>query len=98
MLVWLHGIDGLGQKFLLSWHHLTCYISSLEVSDEYIEALTDSDTLPDIHPQPVVRRSAPLSLKKEDERVTIANILVQMAIEELKQYKRHRDLVKFLVA
>ena len=86
------------QKYLLSWHHLTCYVSRLDVSDEYIEQMTSSKHLIRVSPKPVVRRSIFTTLLDNEGRVLIAQILVQMVIEELRQYRRHAKLVKLLTA
>ena len=85
------------QKYLLSWHNLECYVSRIDITDEYLEAMSNIEDRVLLQEKPLVRRSAPLSLIDEHERVEIAMWIVQMAVAELLQYSRHKAAVECLL-
>ena len=75
----------------MSWHHLECYFSRMDVTETYLAQLSDTRDLPKLEP-PYVRRSKELSLRVDSERVEIGLICARMAIEMLAMYKRPRKL------
>lgn len=93
----VQAIDLALQAFLISWHHLECYISRLDVSKEYLDKLNNNTTRLQEGPHPLVKRSRSFDLTKSDHRVQFAMLAAHLLIHQMTIYKRHKGLVKRLL-
>ena len=75
----------------MSWHHLECYFSRMDVTEAYVAQLSDTSDL-QLHEPPYVRQSRKLSFRDDSERVQIGEISARMVIEMLAMYKQPKKL------
>ena len=75
----------------MSWHHLECYFSRMDVTESYVAQLHDTSHLPKHNP-PHVRRSEKLSFRDDSERVAIGQISARIVIDMLAMYKQPQKL------
>lgn len=75
----------------MSWHHLDCYFSRMDVKGDYIDQLQDTSHLLKYKP-PRVRRSKTLSFRDDNERVEIGQISARLIIEMLAKYEQAKKL------
>ena len=80
----------LAQSYLISWHFLECYITRMEVSEQYLSVLTTNSSKLGVCAGPDVRRSRVYDMKDPDQRIQFAKMAARIAIELLYQYPTHR--------
>ena len=75
----------------MSWHHLECYFSQIDVTKDYVDQLHDTRDLLK-HEPPHVRRSKRLNFRNSRERVEIGQISARLIIEMLAMYRQPKKL------
>lgn len=83
------------QEYLVSWHHLNCYISRLNISDVFLDQLIQGDEALKSHP--CVKRSRIFHLKDVEDRLEFAMVVAQLAVERLTMFNRNKALVESLL-
>ena len=73
------------QSWLISWHHLECYFSKLEVTREYLAQLSDTSGLYTQKP-PILRRSRRYNLRIPADRVEVGLMYARIFLELLGMY------------
>ena len=73
------------QSWLISWHHLECYFSKLEVTRDYLAQLSDTSGL---HSQksPLLRRSRRYNLRIPADRVEVGLMYARIILELMGEY------------
>ncbi len=77
------------QTFLISWHHLTGYITRLDVPAGYMPVYHDNLEMP--HEPLKVRRSKMMDLKDPEARVEFLTIVATIALRRLARYSRYAE-------
>ena len=73
------------QVYLISWHHVCCYISRLDVRDSDLERLKQGNRhcLQGL----CVKESRHFDMRNPDERIKVANFVALIAINGLAVYQ-----------
>lgn len=80
----------LTQTYLLTWHHMECYLSRLEVSQKYIHNLgQDKSKNLQKGPHPLVERSRKFYMKDHKDRRDWMLLAAHVQVEQLSKYERH---------
>ena len=74
------------KSYLISWHHLKCYISRFVVTEDYLAHLEDTRELRKQRPTHLQRTGSYNNLRNSEELVEVATITVRIAIEMLSSY------------
>ena len=74
----------LQQVFLLSWHHLSAYVSQVNVSKAYLDDLAFESASMDERLQ--ILTSASFNIKIPSERYQLAHLLVQVVRQQLRPF------------
>jgi hypothetical protein len=74
----------LQQVFLLSWHHLSAYVSRANVSKAYLDDLAFESASMDERLQ--ILTSAPFNIKIPSERCQLAHLLIQVVRQQLRPF------------
>jgi len=74
----------LQQVFLLSWHHLSAYVSRVNVSKAYLDDLAFESASMDERLQ--ILTSASFNIKIPSERYQLAHLLVQVVRQQLRPF------------
>lgn len=93
----LQAIDFALQAYLLSWHHFECYVSRLDVTQEYLDKLDKDTARLQKGPHPLVKRSRKFELTNSDQRLEFALLAAHLLIHQMAMYKRHKELVRRLL-
>ena len=80
-----------GQAWLISWHHLECYFTKLEVTRDYLSQLSNTSGLSEREP-PLLRRSRRYNLRIPADRVEVGLMFARILLELLGEYNSTQKL------
>ena len=80
-----------GQSWLISWHHLECYFTKLEVTRDYLSQLSNTSGLSKQEP-PLLRRSRRYNLRIPADRVEVGLMYARILLELLGEYNSTQKL------
>ena len=79
------------QSWLISWHHLGCYFTKLEVTRDYLSQLSNTSGLSKQTP-PLLRRSRRYNLRIPTDRVEVGLMYARILLELLGEYNSTQKL------
>lgn len=80
-----------GQSWLISWHHLECYFTKLEVTRDYLSQLSNTLGLSK-RELPLLRRSRRYNLRVPADRVEVGLMYARILLKLLGSYNSTQKL------